>query len=136
MAGEVALWPADPRRINTTVETAVDTIKAAARQLGPSADRSPGSPLWANRSRHRHLEWVRVDVDELKTAGKALGGSINDAFMAGLVEAMHRYHVERDTPIESTNTSFVLSTRSRRQGWRQLVHAGAAHAACRSDVAR
>jgi diacylglycerol O-acyltransferase len=112
MAGEVALWPADPRRINDTVGIAVDTVKAAARQLGPSSERSPGSPLWAERSRHRHLEWVRVDVDDLKTAGKALGGSINDAFMAGLVEAVHRYHVNHDTPIESTNTSFVLSTRS------------------------
>ncbi len=112
MAGEVALWPADPRRINDTVGVAVDTVKAAARQLSPSSERSPASPLWSDRSRHRHLEWVRVDVDELKAAGKALGGSINDAFMAGLVEAVHRYHVEHDTPIESTNTSFVLSTRS------------------------
>ena len=109
MAGEVALWPADPRRINDTVGVAVDTVKAAARQLSPSSERSPASPLWSDRSRHRHLEWVRVDVDELKAAGKALGGSINDAFMAGLVEAVHRYHVEHDTPIEFTNTSFVLS---------------------------
>lgn len=112
MVGEVALWPADPRRINNGVSTIVDTVKAAARQLGPSGERAPGSPLWAQRSRHRHLEWVRVDVDDLKAAGKALGGSVNDAFLAGLVEAVHRYHVERDTPIESTNTSFVLSTRT------------------------
>jgi len=112
MAGEVALWPADPRRINDTVGVAVDTVKAAARQLSPSSERSPASRLWSDRSRHRHLEWVRVDVDELKAAGKALGGSINDAFLAGLVEGVHRYHVEHDTPIESTNTSFVLSTRS------------------------
>nr|WHW29201.1 putative wax ester synthase/acyl-CoA:diacylglycerol acyltransferase [uncultured bacterium] len=113
MAGEIALWPADPRRVTETVETTVDTVKAVARQLGPrDEDKSPGSPLWATRSRHRHLEWVRVDVDELKAAGKALGGSVNDAFMAGLVEAVHRYHVEHGEPIESTNTSFVLSTRS------------------------
>nr|WHW29159.1 putative wax ester synthase/acyl-CoA:diacylglycerol acyltransferase [uncultured bacterium] len=112
MAGEVALWPADPRRINNRVEKVVDTVKAAARQLGPSGERAPGSPLWANRSRQRHLDWVRVDVAGLKAAGKALGGSVNDAFMAGLVEAVHRYHVEHDCSIETTNTSFVLSTRS------------------------
>ena len=113
VVGEVALWPADPRRITERLETTVETVKAAAAQLGPKSESSaPGSELWAERSRHRHLEWVRVDVDELKAAGKALGGSINDAFMAGMVEATHRYHVEHGSPIETTNTSFVLSTRS------------------------
>jgi WS/DGAT/MGAT family acyltransferase len=113
MAGEVALWPADPRRINDTVSTAVDTVKAVAGQLAPRGeDASPGSPLWAARSRHRHLEWVRVSVDDLKATGKAFGGTINDVFMAGLTEAVHRYHVARDCPIEQTNTSFVLSTRT------------------------
>jgi diacylglycerol O-acyltransferase len=113
IAGEVAIWPADPRRIGERVETTVDTVKAAAAQLGPKGEGSAlGSELWANRSRHRHLEWVRVDVEDLKAAGKALDGSINDAFMAGMVEATHRYHVEHGSPIETTNTSFVLSTRS------------------------
>ncbi len=113
VAGEVALWPADPRRIGERVDTTLETVKAAAAALGPKGEGSaPGSELWANRSRHRHLEWVRVDVEELKTAGKSLGGSINDAFLAGMVEATHRYHVEHDSPIETTNTSFVMSTRS------------------------
>ena len=112
MAGEVALWPADPRRISDVMAVAVDSFKAAVRHLSPSSERSPASPLWSGRSRHRHLEWVRIDVGELKMAGKVLGGSINDVFMAGLVEAVHRYHVEHGTLIESTNTSFVLSTRS------------------------
>jgi diacylglycerol O-acyltransferase len=113
VAGEVALWPADPRRISERVETTVDTVKAAASQLGPKGEGSAsGSELWANRSRHRHLEWVRIDVDDLKAAGKSLGGSINDVFLAGMVEATHRYHVDHDSPIETTNTSFVLSTRT------------------------
>ena len=113
IAGEVAMWPADPRRIGERVETTVDTFKAAAAQLVPKGEGSAsGSELWANRSRHRHLEWVRVDVEDLKRAGKVLGGSINDAFMAGMVEATHRYHAEHGCPIETTNTSFVLSTRS------------------------
>ncbi len=113
VAGEVALWPADPRRIGARVDKTVETVKAAAAQLGPKGEGSaPGSELWANRSRHRHLEWVRVDVEQLKAAGKGLGGSINDVFLAGMVEATHRYHVEHGSPIETTNTSFVLSTRT------------------------
>ena len=136
MAGEVALWPADPRRINDTVGVAVDTVKAAARQLSPSSERSPASRLWSDRSRHRHLEWVRVDVDELKAAGKALGGSINDAFLAGLVEGVHRYHVEHDTPIESTNTSFVLSTRSDGKAGGNSFTPRSSHPSRRADVAR
>lgn len=112
--GEVAMWGADPSRIGDTVDTAVDTVKGAVDQLRPSDDdEAPsGSPIWTGRSRHRHFEWVRVDVDDMKKIGKLGGGTVNDAFLAGLAEAAHRYHVERDVAIDTVNSSFVLSTRT------------------------
>ena len=111
--GEVMMWPVDPSR----AADKAGSILAAARQTGgllsgATPDTPGGSPLWRNRSRHRHLEFVQVSLDELKMAAKGLGGSINDAFMAGLTEAAVRYHQRRDTDVDAFNTSFIVSTRS------------------------
>ena len=112
--GELAMWGADPSRIGDAVGTAVDTVKGAASQLGSSGDddEPSGSPLWKQRSRHRHFEWVSLDVDDLKRIGKLGGGTVNDAFLAGLAEAAHRYHVARGAELHRVNSSFVLSTRT------------------------
>jgi len=116
MLGEVAMWPADPSRIGDTVGTAVDTVRSAATQLRPSDEEaSSGSPLWSGRSRHRHFEWVRLHVDDLKRIGRLGGGTVNDAFLAGLAEAGHRYHLERGIHLTTLNSSFVLSTRTDRK---------------------
>lgn len=113
LLGEMALWPADPSRIGDTAGTAVDTVRSIGAQLTPSPDQeASGSPLWTERSRGRHLEWVRLDVDDLKRTGKALGGTMNDVFLAGLADATHRYHKRHGSTIETTNSSFVLSTRT------------------------
>ncbi|MFK7917686.1 MAG: wax ester/triacylglycerol synthase domain-containing protein [Ilumatobacter sp.] len=114
MVGEVAMWPADPSRINDTVGTAVETFKGALTQLRPKEEdtQHSGSPLWTSRSRHRHFEWVRQEVSDMKKIGKLAGGTINDAFLAGLAEATHRYHVDHGAEIEQVNSSFVLSTRT------------------------
>ena len=113
MLGEVAMWPADPSRLTDRVSALVDTVKGAATQLAPSDEEAhSSSPLWTGRSRHRHLEWVQLEVADLKTIGKSAGGTVNDAFMAGLAEAAHRYHVDHGVEIETVNSSFVLSTRT------------------------
>lgn len=113
--GEVAMWPADPSRIGDTVGTAVDTVRGAATQLRPTDEEaSSSSPLWSGRSRHRHFGWVRLHVDDLKRIGRLGGGTLNDAFLAGLAEAGHRYHLERGIHLTTLNSSFVLSTRTDR----------------------
>ena len=112
LLGEVAMWPADPRRVGDSVGNVVDTVKGVLDQVGGDGeDRPAGSPLWAERSRHRELEWVRADLSSVKATGAAFGATINDVFMAAVVEAVYRYHAERGVGLETTNTSFVLSTR-------------------------
>ena len=114
--GEVAMWPADPGRIGDALGTAVDTVRGAATQLRPGDEESSsGSPLWSSRSRHRHLEYVRLEVDDVKRIGRLGGGTVNDAFLAGLAEAGHRYHLERGIRLTTLNSSFVLSTRTDRK---------------------
>lgn len=113
VAGELTMWPADPKRIVETAEDVFGAAKTAVGQLsGSDKAVEGGSPLWKNRSRHRHLEHARVPLEDLKSAAKALGGSINDAFMVGLVEAGVRYHADRGVEVDAFNTSFVLNTRN------------------------
>jgi WS/DGAT/MGAT family acyltransferase len=113
MAEEVASWPTDPNR---AVEKLSDVITAArstvSGALGSGEEVSGGSPLWKNRSRHRHLELVRSRLDDLKLASKRVDATINDLFLAGLVEGAVRYHADRGVEVDAFNTSFVLSTRN------------------------
>ncbi len=111
--GEVVLWPADPGRASEKASGIVDVARSTVAQLNGSNNEDPGgSPLWKNRSRHRHLESVRVPLDQLKAAAKSQGATINDAFMAGLTDGAVRYHAERDVTVNKLNTSFVVSTRT------------------------
>lgn len=113
LAGEVVLWPADPRRATEAAGGVVEAAKSAVGQLSGTSNKvHGGSPLWATRSRHRHLEHVRVPLDGLKTASKSLGGTVNDAFMVALVDGSARYHAKRGVEVEAFNTSYVLNTRT------------------------
>ena len=114
-AGEVMIWPADPRRAGDKLgEVAAIATSTVGALLGSGNEVPGGSPLWKQRSRHRQLEWVSVPLDDLKAAGVHFGASINDLFLAGLTEGAVRYHTDRDVAVDAFNTSFVLSTRTDR----------------------
>ncbi|MBA2324386.1 MAG: hypothetical protein H0V92_10385 [Pseudonocardiales bacterium] len=51
-----------------------------------------GSPLLARRSLTWRFAALDVPVADLKAAGKAAGGSINDAYLAALLGGYRRYH--------------------------------------------
>lgn len=112
LAGEMVLWSADPTRARESVTGIVDAARSTIGQLSPSSEGPSGSPLWTKRSRRRHLEAVRFPLADVKSAGKALGGSINDVFVTGAVNGALRYHAKRDVPVEALNVSFVISTRT------------------------
>ena len=52
-----------------------------------------------------------VPLAPAKEAAKALGGTVNDLFVAGAVIGALTYHAERQTAVEALNISFVVSTR-------------------------
>ena len=112
LAGEVVIWPADPQRAKDTIEGAVELVTSTLGALtGSGNEVEGGSPLWKQRSRHRHLEHVALALDEVKSAAKRLDVTINDVFLAGMVEGSARYHADRGVEVDAFNTSFVLSTR-------------------------
>jgi WS/DGAT/MGAT family acyltransferase len=111
VAGEVVLWGADPRRPLDLAGRAVATVGDMRSQTGQGGGASAGSPLWRQRSRHRHFDVLRVPLPAMSASAKALGGSINDVFVTGAVLGAVRFHERRETPLEALNISFVVSTR-------------------------
>jgi WS/DGAT/MGAT family acyltransferase len=112
-AETMASWGTDPRKAMDAGQKAVEGVRSTLGQVrGGGGDSPGGSPLWTNRSRRRHLEFLRVPLDALKQAGQSMDASINDMFVAGAVEGALRYHEERGAPVDALNLSFVVSTRT------------------------
>lgn len=113
VVGEVAGWGADVDRPVELGEKAVGQAKSIFDNLGFGEEERPGSPLWSERSRHRHLEELSIPLDGAKAAGNRLGGTINDVFVIGAVAGAIEYHAKRGVVLDELNVSFVISTRTR-----------------------
>ena len=96
---------ARPKGIGEAGSDAVDLLKTADEQRHPA-----GSELWRNRSRRRHAEALSVPFEGARSAAHALGGTINDFFLTGAVEAARRYHLDLGVEPERFHVTFVVST--------------------------
>lgn len=63
---------------------------SVVRFLTPAT--APHSPVLRARTLARQLGTIDVPLDDLKRAGKAVGGSLNDAFVAAVLGGLARYH--------------------------------------------
>lgn len=96
-----------PGLVNGVVSTVFDAARrpGGAVRYGQSLRRvlappdAPGSPLLADRGLTWRLAALDVSMAELKAAGKAAGGSLNDAFLAALLGGFRRYHVAMAAPV-------------------------------------
>lgn len=106
--GELALAAADPPRL-------VEGARSLTRGLGAARDQvsggASGSPVWRARSRRRWYDVLDVPFEPSRTAAKLLGGSLNDLFVTGAVNAAVSYHDAVDAEADSFNVTFVVSTR-------------------------
>ena len=87
-----------------------DQLGDLGRSVGDTMH-AAGSPLWTERSRRRHLEAVSLVFDEVHDAAAALGGTVNDLFVTGAIEAAQRYHDQLGASLSRLHISFVVSTR-------------------------
>jgi diacylglycerol O-acyltransferase / wax synthase len=69
------------------------------------------SPLLSRRSRSWRFDAIDVPLPELKAAGKAAGGSLNDAYVSALLAGFRRYHEHFDRPIEELAMAMPISLR-------------------------
>jgi len=84
------------------------------KQLGVN-ERSR-SPLWTARSLRRQVEVLQVPFAATKEVAKALGGTINTAFVTAAADAAGRYHAKLGAPVEELRASMAVSTRTAESG--------------------
>lgn len=100
----------DPRRLAGMAEDAVEMGRSAVRQLVVSDPAR--SPLWVERSLRRRIEVLQVPLDDAKRAGKALGGSLNDVFVAAAAGGAGAYHRAAGVPVDELRITMPVSTRN------------------------
>jgi WS/DGAT/MGAT family acyltransferase len=109
LAGGVLRRAVALRRPDRAVGDAVKYGSSLRRVLG--ADAGPPSPLLTERSLSWRFQAMDVAFADLRAAGKAAGGSLNDAYMAALLGAFRRYHEELGCPIETMPVAMPISVR-------------------------
>ncbi|MFZ0712846.1 wax ester/triacylglycerol synthase family O-acyltransferase [Mycobacterium sp.] len=70
------------------------------------------SPLLRRRSLTTRSEAIDIPLSDLHRAAKAGGGSINDAYLAGLSGALGRYHAALGVPISTLPMAVPVSLRA------------------------
>jgi WS/DGAT/MGAT family acyltransferase len=104
----------DPARIPAASAAARQTMGALVKQL--SDTERARSPLWTARTLKRGFEVLRVPLDPVKTAAKALGATLNVAFIAAAASAAGAYHRELGSPVDQLRASMAVSTRTASSG--------------------
>lgn len=87
----------------------VDYALSGARVMSPAAE---PSPLLRRRSLSSRSEAIDIPLSDLHKAAKAAGGSINDAYLAGLCGALRLYHEAKGVPIQSLPMAVPVNLRS------------------------
>jgi WS/DGAT/MGAT family acyltransferase len=87
----------------------VGYARSGARVMSQAAE---PSPLLRRRSLATRTEAIDIRLSDLHRAAKAGGGSINDAYLAGLCGALGRYHQALGVPISCLPMAVPVNLRS------------------------
>ncbi len=83
-------------------------VSSLRRVMGKTA---PPSPLLAGRSNSRRVLWTEVPLDDLKRTAKAVGATINDAYLAALAGALADYHDRLGVPVAAVSVAVPVNRR-------------------------
>ncbi|HZJ26897.1 MAG TPA: wax ester/triacylglycerol synthase family O-acyltransferase [Acidimicrobiia bacterium] len=97
---------ADP--VGTTAG-AVRVVRSVAEYLAPAT--TPHSPIMRERTLARGLAAFDVPLDQLKGAARSCGSSLNDAFVAGVVGGLARYHQFHGEPVDDLRMVMPINVR-------------------------
>jgi diacylglycerol O-acyltransferase len=95
------------------VGTTADAVKFAMslrRVLTPPD--TPHSPALTGGGSGYRLDTFDVEFAALKAAGRAAGGSVNDAFLASLLGGIRRYHEKLSLTVDSMPVAIPVSLRT------------------------
>ncbi|OBJ49040.1 wax ester/triacylglycerol synthase family O-acyltransferase [Mycobacterium sp. 1423905.2] len=103
VAGRAVLEP------GSTVSGLVGYAMSSVRVMNRAAE---PSPLLRRRSLATRTEAIDIRLSELHRAAKSGGGSINDAYLAGLCGALRRYHDALGVPISTLPMAVPVNLRA------------------------
>ena len=103
VAGRAVLQPA------STVSGLVGYALSGVRVMNRAAE---PSPLLRRRSLASRTEAIDIPLSDLHKAAKAGGGSINDAYLAGLCGVLRRYHEALGVPISTLPMAVPVNLRA------------------------
>lgn len=72
-----------------------DVVKVLSETGSGTTTGNIGSPLWKRRGLKRWYDTISLPFDDVKSASKRLGGTINDVFVAGVVSGIAAYHEDK-----------------------------------------
>ncbi len=99
----------------TTTNKAVDYALSLRRQISSTGvERSP--LLKGQGGLGSGVLTFDVPLASLRAAGKAAGGSINDAYLAGMVGGLRRYHEHFGVDVDRIPLTIPVNTRTARDG--------------------
>ena len=93
----------------STVSGIVGYAVSGVRVMNRAAE---PSPLLRRRSLTTRTEAIDIRLSDLHKAAKAGGGSINDAYLAGLCGALRRYHEALGVPISTLPMAVPVNLRA------------------------
>ena len=85
-------------------------VGSVARMLAPAT--TPRSSIMLGRSLSRDLGTLTVPLDDLKRAAKGSGCSLNDAFVAGALGGLRRYHEAHGVSVEDLRMTMPINVRT------------------------
>jgi WS/DGAT/MGAT family acyltransferase len=91
-----------------------DAVASVGRLLAPISE--PLSPVMRGRSMRLHLDAIAVPLAALRAAAKKAGGTLNDAFVAGVVEGLRRYHAHHGAEVEQLRMTMPINVRDGAKG--------------------
>ncbi|QGP86807.1 DUF1298 domain-containing protein [Gordonia sp. 135] len=93
-----------------TAGDAVETAASVFRTVRPVNE--TGSPLMTERSLVRHLDVHEVPLQQLRDAGHRGGGSLNDAFVAGVAGGLRLYHEKHGVEVGDLHLCMPVNLRT------------------------
>jgi WS/DGAT/MGAT family acyltransferase len=101
---------AHPTRVPAMATESIELARSLLRQL--AVVDAARSPLWTGkRSLARHFEAISLDLDSLKATAKALGGTVNDAYITGIAGATGAYHRAHGAEVDDLRMSMPVNLR-------------------------
>ncbi|MEN8184349.1 MAG: wax ester/triacylglycerol synthase domain-containing protein, partial [Myxococcota bacterium] len=98
------------------IRSAAQLVGSVGRTLRPVSE--PMSPIMRGRSLAIHFDAFALPLADLRHASKAVGGTLNDAFVAAVTGGLRRYHEHHGEPVPELRMTMPINLREGERGQR------------------